>query len=549
MDFTAGLGYNDIPAPAAPAGGKREFRLHNEGNDMSQSNRQSSRAADSARSAYRTWVDYFGVGAMALLLLCSLILFARIMALGMLANGYLFLAMLVLLAINAAHVYVQLPLRRNKLGKLAGGAVALVLSGAMIFSMSAMGAIQEALGRITGRNLQMDVIAVIVTADDPAQELADTNGYTFGYAEGLDQENTDELLAHIRDSLPDVDSRACPSLTELADALYDDEVGAIILNKGYLSLLEEKEGYEDFSTQTRIIYEHEIAREIEIDVDRADVTRKPFVIYCSGIDSRNVGNLTGKSNTDVNILAVVHPQSREILLLNTPRDYYVPLHMNGKYDKLTHAGVYGIEESIGTLSDLYNVDIAYYVRINFTGLINIVDALGGVDVESPRAFTTSAMDIPNTTGSGYTQRSFSFPAGQVHLTGQEALAFSRERDAFFNGDIQRGQNQMAVIKGIIAKVTSPAVLSNYKELLTAVADAFATNLSYDEIAALVQMQQRSGGSWNVTTYAAAMGAGSTSQYTYTAGMAWVMPPDYNSVNTAKGLIRQVLAGQTPEIPE
>ena len=406
---------------------------------MSQTNHR--RVAESASRVCRTGVDYFGTGAMALLLLCSLILFARIMSTGMLTNGYLFLAMGILLAINAVHVYVQLPLRCNKLGKLIGGIAAVLLSVAMIFGMTALGTVQSVLGRITGQYLQLDVIAVMVTVDDPAQELADTAGYTFGYAEGLDQSNTDELLEHIAQSLPDIQSRSCASLTDLADALYDDQVDAIVLNKGYISLLEEQPGYDDFSRQVRIIYEHEIAREIQIDADRQDVTSKPFVIYCSGIDSRIVGNLTGKSNSDVNILAVVHPKSRQILLINTPRDYYVPLHMNGQYDKLTHAGNYGIEESIGTLSDLYDVDIAYYVRVNFTGLIKVVDALGGVDVESPRAFTTTVMDIP-AAGGGFSQRSFSFPAGQVHLDGQSALAFSRERDAFFNGDIQRGLNQM-----------------------------------------------------------------------------------------------------------
>ena len=505
------------------------------------------RVHESPARRRRNWVDHFGTGAMILLLLCSLILFAKIMSTGMLTNGFLFLAMGILLAVNAVSVYAQLSVRRNKLGKLVCGMAAVILSGAMLFGMSALGTVQSALARITGQSRQLDVIAVLVTVDDPAQQLADTAGYTFGYAEGMDQDNTDTLLAHIAQTVPDTHSQSCTSLTDLADALYDDQVDAIILNKGYLSLLEEQTGYEDFTRQTRIIYEHEITREILIDAEKTDVTNKPFVIYCSGIDSRSTGNLTGKSNSDVNILAVIHPKTRQILLINTPRDYYIPLHMNGQYDKLTHAGNYGIEESIGTLSDLYDVDISYYLRIDFTGLVNVVDALGGVDVESPRAFTTTVMDIP--TAAGLRERSFSFPAGQVHLDGQSALAFSRERNAFYNGDIQRGLNQMAVIRGVIDKITSPAILSGYSDLMKAVENSFVTNMSYEEIASLVQMQQRDGGSWNVTTYAAAMGTGNTTQRTYTAGMAWVMPPDYNSVNTAKALIQQVLGGETPVVPE
>ncbi len=493
-------------------------------------------------------IDWFGLGMMAAMLICSLVLFARVMATGMLANGTVVLVMAVLLCINAVSVFIQLPMRRNKLGKLICGGVSVLLCVAMLIGAGAAGSLQAALSRISGKTTKSDIIAVIVNTDDPAQELIDTEGYTFGYARELDRENSDLLMEHIRSSLQDVEDATFETLTDLADALYDDQVDALILNKGYLAVLEGTEGYEDFSRQTRIIYEHEITREIVIDVDRSDVTRKPFVVFCNGIDARS-SDMTVNSNSDVNILAVVNPRTREVLLINTPRDYYVPLHRNGQMDKLTHAGVYGVEEIMGTLSDLYDVDIPYYVRINFFGLVDIVDAVGGVDVVSPMAFTTNTMEIPDEYGNLIDGVYFTFPAGQIHLTGREALAFSRERYSFTDGDMQRGRNQMEVIRSIVSKVTSPSVLANYQELLQAVSDSFVTNIDYDQITSLAQMQQRDNRSWHVTTYAVGMGEGSTYQQTYSAGIAWVMPPDYNMVNIAKDLIRQVMDGEVPVIPE
>lgn len=495
----------------------------------------------------RTGADRFGTVSMIVLLACSLVLFARLMATDLLAGKNIFLLVVGLMAVNAVSVIIQTPLRKNKMGKLLCGVTALLLSAVMVWTMSGVSSAQRTLARITGRLVETDVITVIVTADDPAREIGDTADYTFGYAQGLDSANTDELISHLNEAMGGVQTRASESLTALVDDLYDDNVDAIILNKGYISLLEDKEEYADFSHQTRIIYEHTITREIELPTVQGDVTA-PFIVYCSGTDARTSA-LGTRSRSDTNILAAVNPSTRQILLVNTPRDYYVPLHMNGELDKLTHAGVYGIDESMRTLEDLYGVSIPYYVRINFIGLIDIVDALGGIDVDSPMEFTTIAMEMPNESGVGYSDQAFSFPAGSIHLNGREALAFARERSAFIDGDNQRGRNQMTVIEGIVEKASSSAVLNNFQGFLKAVSDSFITNISYDEMTKLAKLYQKGGGDWNITTYSVEMGYGETTQYTYTAGYAWVMPPDYSTVNTASDLIGQVLDGRVPVVPE
>ncbi len=489
----------------------------------------------------RTGLDWIGLGCMVLLFLCSLVLFVQLMATNMLSNLYLIIAMVVLLVLNAAHVIVQLPLRRNKTGKLICSIISLILSAVMIYGIVAAGALQSALAKISGIMVEKKVMAVIVNVDDPATTINDTVGYDFGCVSSADRDLTDELLNEIAPVVGSVTPAEYNSPSELVDALYDNNVGAIIMNKSYISVLESNSNYSDFSERTRIIYEYTVEREVATK-GSSDLTSQPFAIYLSGIDARN-SDVNVQSKSDVNIVAIVNPQTYQILLVNTPRDYYLPLNFNGQMDKLTHAGLYGVEESMAILDNLYGIETDNYVRVNFAGLIEIVDALGGIDIHSDYTFTTKAMVIP-----GHDERiRFSFNEGDIHLNGEEALAFSRERYSFSDGDNQRGKNQMTVIKGIVKKASSKAVLSNYKNLLNAVSDAFITSFSYDDISSLVQMQLKKSPDWNITSYA--VSGPCSMEYTYSAGNASVMQPNEEMVNTARQLINQVLNGEVPTVPE
>ena len=336
-------------------------------------------------------------------------------------------------------------------------------------------------------------------------------------------------------------------MPQLADALYDGEVDAIILNDGYLPILEQTEGYTDFDNYTRILKQFDFTKEVAPVVPNESITVEPFVVYCSGIDARN-SDVNIQSLSDVNILAVVNPKSRQILLLNTPRDYFLPLSFNGQLDKLTHAGMYGIDESMRVLDDLYGVETQYYARVNFYGLTKIVDALGGVDVYSEQTFTTKVMQIPDKNGNLYDDY-FSFTEGMnYNVDGQAALAFCRERYSFSDGDNQRGRNQMAMIKAIFNKATSPAILSTYGEVLDAVADTMITNMPYEDISSLVKMQLSDMSGWNITSYSVTGYGGTEECYSMPGQALWVMWPDYDTVNVAKDLIAQVMAGQTPRHP-
>ena len=422
------------------------------------------------------------------------------------------------------------------------GIVSLLLSGAMLYGVVAVNSVQSALSKIVGKMTETEITEVRVMNDNPATSMGDTKGYTFGYIADADTKNTQSILDEISKSFGTIKSKEYSSMTALADALYDDEVDAILINQGYVDLLTEKDGYADFRDQTRVLYTYTTTHEVDPIVPNTSITKEPFVVYCSGIDAR-VDDISAKSRSDVNILAVVNPTTKQILLVNTPRDYYLPLARNGELDKLTHAGLYGIDESMKVLGNLYGVQADYYVRVNFAGLVKIVDALGGVDIESDANFSCVPMETPDGNGD-YTYQKYSFTKGINHVNGSQALAFARERKAFADGDNRRGQHQMTVIKAIVNKACSSAVLTKYQELLKAASDAFITNMPYADISSLVQMQLGDMADWNITTYAVS-GEGST-EYCYALGdKAWVMIKDSSKVNTAKNMIQQVINGEVP----
>ena len=489
--------------------------------------------------------DWFGLACLILLVVCSVILYVRLLSTAMLTEGLLKLLVAGLIVLNVLVLIALLPRWRNKIPKLVAGVLSLIICGGMLYAVSAADTVQNALMNISGKMSEQEITYIMVLKDDKAVEISDALGYNFGSLTQSDVANTTALLEAVKSGLGEMENTTYDSIAELVDALYAGEVDAIMLNEGYIGLLENMEEYSTFSDDTRTIYEFAFEKELEPIAPNPLITREPFVVYCSGIDSRTT-NINIRSLSDVNIMAVVNPETRQVLLLNTPRDYYVPLvspPYAGKMDKLTHAGALGIEESMKVLAQLYGVEGDYYMRVNFSGLIDIVDALGGVDVVSPKKFKTIAMTIP-----GYGKKSYSFEAGEIHLTGAEAVAFSRERKAFGDGDNQRGKNQMAVIKGIVDKATSPQILSKYDELLKAVEGCFITNMPYEDISALVKMQLKDMRSWNITTYAVS-GTGDMQECASMPGWnLWVMQPNQKQVATAKAMVQQVLNGEVPTLP-
>lgn len=265
-----------------------------------------------------------------------------------------------------------------------------------------------------------------------------------------------------------------------------------------------------------------------------NVSEDPFSVYISGIDV--YGDITQQSRSDVNIIATVNPKTKQILLVTTPRDYYVPIPgvSEGYPDKLTHAGTYGIATSMATLEELYDVDIPFYVRVNFTSLIEMVDTLGGIDVESDIAFTTGEE-------SGLVVE---VKEGTNHFNGQEALAFCRERHALAEGDNQRGKNQQAVIEAMLKKAMSPSILIKGPRLIDQVSGNTETNMSTSQLQELVRVQLAGMNGWDVVSVAAEGTSSTEYCYSYSGGPLSVIVPDDSSVASIQEKINAVEAGET-----
>ena len=318
-------------------------------------------------------------------------------------------------------------------------------------------------------------------------------------------------------------------LSVIADDLLNKNTDAIVLEESYLTLAYEE--IKDFKDSVKVIDTFSIKAKVHKENKEEKINfEEPFVLYISGIDQYgNVNSVRGRS--DVNQLVVVNPKTHHILLVNTPRDYYVQLYnTTGLRDKLTHAGIYGIDKSIKTLEKFYDIDINYYLRVNFNSLIKVVDVIGGIDIYSDKSFTA------------HTNKSVKVKEGWNSFNGTQALAYSRERYAYITGDHHRGANQQQVIEAIINKVTQSSVLiSKYNSILNALDGTFQTDMSTNMITSFIKYQLDNMPKWEVESIAVT--GYNSSNYTYSMGMRYklyVMEPDYNSVEKAKKKMNEVL---------
>ncbi|MCF2680975.1 LCP family protein [Faecalicatena contorta] len=268
-----------------------------------------------------------------------------------------------------------------------------------------------------------------------------------------------------------------------------------------------------------------------VQAHEMEVTEEPFNVYISGIDV--YGEITQESRSDVNLIATINPKTHKILLTTTPRDYYVtiPGVSGEKRDKLTHAGIYGIDTSIATLENLYETEIPFYVRVNFTSVEEIVDVMGGVDVESELAFTTG----------GEAGAIVEVKKGKNHFTGKEALAFVRERKALAAGDNQRGKNQQALLTGLIKQAISPMIIFRANDMINSVTGNAETNMSEAQIKSLIRMQIGDMKGWEIESMAATGDdSGKKNCYSYSGGPLYVTVPDMSSVEAIKTRMQEIM---------
>lgn len=439
----------------------------------------------------------------------------------------------IVLAVIAAIIWL-LVWHTRYTGRFIGGTVlAVIMIVILAFGGFYINKTRSAISNISGETTEVTQMAVYVKNDDAADSVEATAGYTYGILSSLDRENTDGAVAHLNSQFgTEVQTKEYAGLTELADGILNGEVNAMLLNSGYLSVYEDMDGYTDFSTKIKEVGTVDVESTIQSAEESTPIEPittanggKVYTIYLSGIDTR--GEMTAKSRSDVNIIATVNTDTHEILLVSTPRDYFVPLSISGGApDKLTHAGIYGIDVCMDTLGMLYDIDINYYFRINFGGFVKVIDALGGITVNSDYDF-----DSKNILG-------YHFNKGENYVNGEQALIFARERYAFQEGDRQRGKNQMEVIRGVVKKALSPEILTSYSSILSSLDGCFGTNITYEEIAQILQQQLTNGGDWTIVSYSV-NGTGATEKPYSMSQKAYVMVPDYNTVDKAKSLMEKV----------
>lgn len=386
---------------------------------------------------------------------------------------------------------------------------------------------------VENAHLATDEYGIYVLKTDSATELKEAADYKFGYNPVYAQEDTKTVIKAMETELnkTSLNLITFEDPAKLAQGLLNGQCRAIILNQSLIELIEsagddsddnQKNGdFSDFSKRIRCIYTINIETALSMKKDEGGITQKCFNVYISGIDTE--GSVTAKSRSDVNIIMSVNPVTHQIILISTPRDYYVPLSIsNGVRDKLTHAGNYGIDVSMKTLEMLYDIELDYFVRLNFTGFVNIIDALGGIDVESEYSFSTHG---------------YSYSKGlNKNLSGIEALWFARERHSFAEGDRQRGKDQMEVIKAVIKKCQSSALLNNYDEILNNISESFQTNMNKKNIKELVKFQLNESPNWNIITHSATGRGESNYTYSVPSARAYVMVPDQASVDEIKQML-------------
>ena len=473
----------------------------------------------------KKYVRWFWPGVLAVI---STVLVVMAGMSGMLPPLFFALLFLVVLAVFGGCILLSTSKKASL--RTVGAGFSVIASVAFVFVAVYLGILIRTVDKVAGGQTETRYIEVRVRAEDRASAIADLGGHTLGFYEGADAEFVGQVMGEIQEanggSLKD---QSFNSPLTMAQELLNNSIDATVMNQAYAALIEDM--IPDFASKTRVIYVK--AFETELGEDLAwlkdgngknySVTEDPCTILVSGIDVE--GPISTMSRSDVNILMTVNPKKHSVLLTNTPRDYYVPIPdiSRGARDKLTHAGVYGVHSSMKTLSELYGVDVPQYVRVNFSSLISLVDVLGGVDVNSEVAFTVG----------GYT-----FVQGLNHMDGAQALAFSRQRYAFADGDNQRGKNQMAVMTAIISKLQSKAILKNPAGLLQVIAESMQTSYTRSQIMEVIAWELAGGYRWAVDRQAVSGRGDQQQTFSMPGTYSYVMWPDEDAVKEAAKRIRE-----------
>lgn len=463
--------------------------------------------------------------------LTSIVLMITVVRLGLVPMKYLIIiGMVLVILLLGMFAWLQPNKRRHhhdqkgKTRYLSGKIVSFILSVLMIIGSVGVGSGTSKFNKMFDDNKEEITYSVIVLKNSSYKKLADLNGRTIGIQPNIDTTNQNYVLKEIA-------KKATLSPTEylnyqaVTEALESHSVESILLNEAFRTALAEYDS--NFSKNTRVIWKKTLKQNITTN-DKSTNAAGTFIVYISGIDV--YGTAATVSRSDVNMIVTVNTNTHKILLTSIPRDYYVPLANSGKEDKLTHSGLFGVENTVKTVENFMDIDIDYYARVNFSTLTTVVDAIGGIDVYSDK-------DLPQ----------LGIKEGTNHMDGKKALSFARERHSYESGDRHRTQNQQDVLTAIIKKVLSPAILTNYNSILSAVSDSFTTNMPADKIKELVSDQLNTNSSWQFSSkFLEGTGTMMKGGYMMPNTKLYYMLPNDKSVSENKQAIQSTLNNNTTE---
>lgn len=387
-------------------------------------------------------------------------------------------------------------------------------------------------------------INVLTTVDSGKEELSSLNDCVLGVVETLDSEGTTRCIQEIDEKI-DFETVEYYSVNALVEGLFNGEVDGIIMNESYEGLIHED--YIDFGVRVNRVYKTTYYKDRSESQagsinEVSNITTDPFTVLISGNDS--YGSLNENSRSDANMLLTINPKTNTVLMTSIPRDLYVPIACSvgaencpdGERDKLTHTGLYGIETTDQTIEEFLDIEVNYIVRVNFSSVVNIVDSVDGIDV-----YVEEGLDVDTF----YANGTEGVKEGWNHLDGERALAFSRERYAYVDGDTQRVKNQQIVLQALIKKIASPSMLVNFDDFVNAVGIAFETNMPADQIKSFIRYQFAMMPDWKFESFT--LSGENSNQFCPTLGMnADVLLPYKEYLDTATEKIQAVLDGESSE---
>ena len=457
-----------------------------------------------------------------------------------LPSDYLFFIIVIFLLIVVICLLLLHYVTQKAVTRALSSILVLVLSVFMFMGNVYLSRTNEFLHSVTETSGKVKhTIGVYTLKSSKVKKVNKIKGKKVGTLKSIDTTGTNKSLKDLKKKNLSIEQVNYDSVQALVKALYDQDVSAIVLNKSYEANVTDLEEYQDFSTKTKRIYNTVYYTNDKTEsLAVSNITTHPFTIEISGNDA--YGDLEEDSRSDVNMLVTVNPNTSTVLLTSIPRDYYIQYACEdgecavGQLDKLTHTGMSGVDTTRDTLSQLIGVDINYICRINFDGAKNIVDALGGVDVNVGEGLAVDAF---------YTNPAYGVHEGLNHLDGPAALAFARERYAYEDGDKQRVRNQQIVLEALVNKVISTNAVANYSSLLDAMKGCFSTNMSDEEIKQFIKFQLQANPNWKFETYVLD-GYGDQLYCAMSGQDASVLVPDQRSVEIAAKKIKAVLNGES-----